>query len=287
MVLARQFSFHRNYPLALLTSVTSLARLSLARAELLVFAELVLQLCAELGPARGLLTSALVDVVLQWTRPRTNKRTEQLHARAALGLVRKVAVIICGDSRQSFQFLYHQLRARLLDASKCDDHEDTYGNFCMETKGILLDIIILMSRTRSSSSELEGEFELVSDLDVEPDTNNNSQEAAKNGTILELNSSSVLDGRTVEEVSRRSDVEVLRDPVTTETNANMTTANVTTVTSVTTVSTLTSPCRSVSSVRLLTPGMIEEDSKSFVASGRQRAMSMAARSCEVTPYQVS
>ena len=138
----------------LLSSVTSLARLSLAGAELLVFAELVLQLCAELGPARGLLTSALVDVVLQWTRPRTNKRTEQLHARAALGLVRKVAVIICGDSRQSFQFLYHQLRARLLDASKCDDHEDTYGNLCMETKGILLDIIILMSRTRSSSSEL-------------------------------------------------------------------------------------------------------------------------------------
>ena len=265
MVLARQFSFHRNYPLALLTSVTSLARLSLARAELLVFAELALQLCAELGPARGLLTSALVDVVLQWTRPRTNKRTEQLHARAALGLVRKVAVIICGDSRQSFQFLYHQLRARLLDASKCDDHEDTYGNFCMETKGILLDIIILMSRTRSSSSELEGEFELVSDLDVEPDTNNNHpQEAAKNGTIQELNSSSVLDGRTVEEASRRSDVEVLRDPVTTETNANMATANVTTVTSVSTVSTLTSPCRSVSSVRLLTPGMIEEDSKSSV-----------------------
>ena len=154
MVLARQFSFHRNYPLALLSSVTSLARLSLARAELLVFAELVLQLCAELGAARGLLTSALVDVVLQWTRPRTNKRTEQLHARAALGLVRKVAVIICGDSRQSFQFLYHQLRARLLDAPKCDDHENTYGNLCMETKGILLDIIILMSRTRSSSSEL-------------------------------------------------------------------------------------------------------------------------------------
>ena len=96
----------------LLSSVTSLARLSLAGAELLVFAELVLQLCAELGAARGLLTSALVDVVLRWTRPRTNKRTEQLHARAALGLVRKVAVIICGDSRQSFQFLYHQLRAR-------------------------------------------------------------------------------------------------------------------------------------------------------------------------------
>ena len=93
MVLARQFSFHRNYPLALLSSVTSLARLSLARAELLVIAELVLQLCAELGAARGLLTSALVDVVLQWTRPW------------------KVAVIICGDSRQSFQFLYHQLRA--------------------------------------------------------------------------------------------------------------------------------------------------------------------------------
>ena len=44
MVLARQFSFHRNYPLALLSSVTSLARLSLARAELQVSAELVLQL---------------------------------------------------------------------------------------------------------------------------------------------------------------------------------------------------------------------------------------------------
>ena len=83
---------------------------------------------------------------------------------------------------------------------------------------------------------------------------------------------------------------MLRDPVTTEINANVATANVTTlntVTSVTTVSTLTSPSRSVSSVKLLTPGMIEEDSKSFVATGRQRAMSMAARSCEVTPYQVS
>ena len=196
-----------------------------------------------------------MDVVLQWTRPR------------------KVAVIICGDSRQSFQFLYHQLRARLLDAPKCDDHEDTYGNFCMETKGILLDIIILMSRTRSSSSELEGEFELVSDLDVEPDTNNNNQEAVKNGTIQELNSSSVLDGRTVEEASRRSDEEVLRDPVTTEINANVSTADVTTlttVTSVTTVSTLTSPSRSVSSVRLLTPGMIEEDSShSWPRGGRE------------------
>ena len=83
---------------------------------------------------------------------------------------------------------------------------------------------------------------------------------------------------------------MLRDPVTREINANVATANVTTLntaTSVTTVSTLTSPSRSVSSVRLLTPGMIEEDSKSFVATGRQRAMSMAARSCEVTPYQVS
>ena len=79
----------------------------------------------------------------------------------------------------------------------------------------------------------------MNDLDVEPDTNNNNQEAVKNGTIQEIHSSSVLDGRTVEEASRRSDVEVLRDPVTTETNANVATANVTTVTSVTTVSTLT------------------------------------------------
>ena len=82
----------------------------------------------------------------------------------------------------------------------------------------------------------------MNDLDVEPDTNNNNQEAVKNGTIQEIHSSSVLDGRTVEEASRRSDVEVLRDPVTTETNANVATTDVTTlttVTSVTTVSTLT------------------------------------------------
>ena len=90
LVLARQFNFHRNYPLALINSITRLGRQNLDENEMLMFVDLTVRICQELGGARNLMTSSLVDILLQWTMPRMNKRLEVQQARVALDLVKKV-----------------------------------------------------------------------------------------------------------------------------------------------------------------------------------------------------
>ena len=94
MVLARQFNFHRNYPLALINSFNSITRLgrqNLDENEMLMFVDLTVRICQELGGARNLMTSSLVDILLQWTMPRMNKRLEVQQAKVALDLVKKVS----------------------------------------------------------------------------------------------------------------------------------------------------------------------------------------------------
>ena len=91
MVLARQFNFHRNYPLALINSITRLGRQNLDENEMLMFVDLTVRICQELGGARNLMTSSLVDILLQWTMPRMNKRLEVQQAKVALDLVKKVS----------------------------------------------------------------------------------------------------------------------------------------------------------------------------------------------------
>ena len=57
------------------------------------------------------------------------------------------------DSKYSFQFVYHQIRARLLGSSKTDfSQESNYGVLCYETKSILLDILIAMCRLKDPKS---------------------------------------------------------------------------------------------------------------------------------------
>ena len=52
MVLARQFNFHRNYPLALINSMTRLGRQNLDEKEMLMFVDLTVRISQEL---RGIL----------------------------------------------------------------------------------------------------------------------------------------------------------------------------------------------------------------------------------------
>ena len=58
LVLVRQFSFHRNYPLALATSLSQLARLQSCSTSP-AFLHLIMVVLEELGPANHLLTSPL------------------------------------------------------------------------------------------------------------------------------------------------------------------------------------------------------------------------------------
>ena len=48
----------------------------------------------------------------------------------------------------SFQFVYHQIRARLLSASKSDSSQASadFGGLCYEAKSVLMDILIVMVR---------------------------------------------------------------------------------------------------------------------------------------------
>jgi len=177
LVLAKQFNFHRNYPLALASSLTTLAKQDLVQSQLVIFVNLLIKVYHDLGAARSLLTSPLVDIVLHWTLPKLNKRSELAMCKAALELIKKTGQSILEDGCQSFQFLYHQIRARLLSASKSDTNEDSnYGNFCFETKSVILDIIIVLSRVTETVSILNFVFPLEKELVVEStyETNNNN-----------------------------------------------------------------------------------------------------------------
>ena len=58
LVLVRQFSFHRNYPLALASSLSQMARLQSCSTSP-AFIDLIMMVLEELGPAKNLLTSPL------------------------------------------------------------------------------------------------------------------------------------------------------------------------------------------------------------------------------------
>ena len=252
--LARQFNFHRNYPLALVTSLTNLAKLNMSSDEMNMFVDLILRICKELDGARCLVTSSIVDIILQWTLPKLNKRNEIYQAKSALKLTMKLSALIYEDSRNSFQFLYHQLRTRLLGASKSDIQEDcNYGNFCFETKSVLLDILFVLVRARAqqgSSSSLE--FLLEEHLDVE----------------------SVSTGGHQSDISHRrgSYHDILEDK-----SEKMECCE---------------PSRQAhkeASVKLLTPKMIEEDGASLNVNNnnnvKEEAKGKEMKKCEVLPYQ--
>ena len=151
LVLVRQFSFHRNYPLALVNSLSEMAKLRCC-STVPGFVDLIMIVLEELGTARNLLTSPIVDMILQWTLPQMNKKQEVGQSGLALKLVEKVGQFLWEDSRYSFQFVYHQIRARLLGSSKTDfSLESNYGVLCYESKSILLDILIAMCMLNCSS----------------------------------------------------------------------------------------------------------------------------------------
>ena len=152
LVLVRQFSFHRNYPLALVNCLSEMAKLKCCSTSP-GFLDLMMIVVEELGTARNLLTSPMVDMILQWTMPQMNKKQEVGQSSLALKLVEEVGQFVWEDSKYSFQFVYHQIRARLLGSSKTDfSRESNYGVLCYETKSILLDILIAMCRLRDSQS---------------------------------------------------------------------------------------------------------------------------------------
>jgi len=177
LVLVRQFSFHRNYPLALATSLSQMARLKSCSTSP-AFIDLIMMVLEELGPANNLLTSPLVDMILQWTMPQINKKQEMSQTSMALKLVQTAGGFIWRDSMYSFQFVYHQIRARLLSFSKSDFSQASgdFGVLCYEAKSVLMDILIVMVRLQ----EREGfylEPRLVMDMaeKVVGEENNNAK----------------------------------------------------------------------------------------------------------------
>jgi len=266
LVLARQFNFHRNYPLALINSITRLGRQNLDENEMLMFVDLTVRICQELGGARNLMTSSLVDILLQWTMPRMNKRLELQQAKVALDLVKKVSLSISMDSKYSFQFLYHQIRARLIGASKGDFQEDSsYGTFCFETKSVLLDILIVLSRIKLPSfASSDSDYVLEGDLYVDVEANNNISELVKEGSRhkVQADVNSSVNSHSEEVLSRTSDKDksdLVESP------------------------SLTIPRPSGPSIKLITPKMFEMQSKTI--DGTSSRVREVHSSFEVTPYQ--
>ena len=189
LVLVRQFSFHRNYPLALASSLSELAGQKTCLTPSLV--DLIILVLAELGPAKNLVTSPLVDMILQWTLPQMNKKQEVNHALLALKLVQTAGGFIWTDSKYSFQFVYHQIRTRLLSFSKTDTSQAAhYGLLCYEAKSVLLDILIAMSRLQDT--ELEGDmpdFYLEPRLVISP-----AGKAEENNNLLGVKAVTTGDG---------------------------------------------------------------------------------------------
>ena len=87
-------------------------------------------------------------MILQWTMPQINKKQEMSQTSMALKLVQTAGGFIWRDSMYSFQFVYHQIRARLLSASKSDSSQASadFGGLCYEAKSVLMDILIVMVR---------------------------------------------------------------------------------------------------------------------------------------------
>ena len=96
LVLVRQFSFHRNYPLALVNCLSEMAKLKCCSTAP-DFVDLIMVVVEELGTARNLLTSPIVDMILQWTMPQLNKKQEVGQSALALRLVEKAGQCIWED----------------------------------------------------------------------------------------------------------------------------------------------------------------------------------------------
>lgn len=178
------------------------------------------------------------------------------------------------DSKYSFQFLYHQIRARLIGASKSDFQEDSnYGNFCFETKSVLLDILIVLSRIKLPSFvSPESDYVLEADLDVDVEANNNISdlvnEGSKHKIEADINSSYV---NTEDIISKKTDIETLRDSSNdySDQKAKLSPR-------------LSLPRPSAPSIKLLTPGMFEEEPDILASTSLVREVNS---SLEVTPYQ--
>merc|ERR1719436_2182270 len=240
LVLVRQFSFNRNYHLALVNSLSDMAKLK----------------CCSTAPA-------FVDMILQWTMPQMNKKQEVGQSSLALKLVEEVGQFVWEDSKYSFQFVYHQIRARLLGSSKTDfSQESNYGVLCYETKSILLDILIAMCRLKDPKSPggffLEPRLVMAGSVkSVEVEENNNNGVETEAETETEGKSSSYNSVFFSEKPSLKQDEpgEVTGEEHKVKPEDR----------SIYTRSVMTASIRS-SSVKLLTPQMIEDDMKSRMSS---------------------
>ena len=127
----------------------------------------------------------------------------------------KVSLSISMDSKYSFQFLYHQIRARLIGASKSDFQEDSnYGNFCFETKSVLLDILIVPSRIKLPSfSSTDSDYVLEGDLYVDVEANNNISELVKEGSKHKVHAdvNSSVNSYKEDVLSRKSDIDIIHE----------------------------------------------------------------------------
>ena len=269
LVLVRQFSFHRNYPLALVNSLSELAKHKCCSTAP-GFVDLIIRVLEELGSARNLLTSPIVDMVLQWTMPQMNKKQEVSQSGLALKLVEEVGQFVWEDSKYSFQFVYHQIRARLLGSSKTDfSQESNYGVLCFETKSILLDILIAMCRLRDNQGFfLEPRLVMAgSDKPAEGEENNNnnggqgdggpgqagaegkSNSGSSQNSVFYSEKHSLKKDQPGDGAEEEGQSSSLKQPDETIYSRSVMTASI----------------RS-SSVRLLTPQMIEDDMKSRMSS---------------------
>ena len=177
-------------------------------------------------------------MILQWTMPQLNKKQELRQTSMALKLVQAVGGFIWRDSMYSFQFLYHQVRARLLSSSRADSSLafGDFGVLCYEAKSVLVDILIVMCRLRDREGfYLEPRLVINSAdkvVEEEENNNNNNAQCEKEEEIGELVAGAyeVVSTRESEGVSHYSSLE--RSVMT------------------------------LSPVKLLTPKMIEDDVQS-------------------------
>jgi len=269
LMIARQFNFHKNYPLALVTSISNLAKHNFEMPELLVFVDLIVKICEELGNGRSLITSSIVDILLHWTLPKSNKKVELVQVKVALALVKKVSKFVFEESLQSFQFLYYQIRARLLSASKSDVHDDcNFGHLCFESKSILLDTLIVLCRARKKSTLLDADFILEEDLDIVVEANNNSSVY-----VMKLNENPFSHPFLAKSASNPEDHPVRKPTV--AVCENSPTDKKEDVPSL-------SKSPTYPSVKLLTPRMIEEETKSAFAS---YSADQEVKRLQLSPYQ--
>ena len=245
--------------------------------ELFILVDLIVKICEELGNAKSLITSSIVDILLHWTLPKSNKKLELMQSKVALSLVKKVSIFVFEESLQSFQFLYFQIRARLLSASKSDSQDDfNYGHLCSESKSVLVDMLIVLCRARKKSSLHDADFILEEDLDIVVETNNNSSSYVMKVHENPFSHPFLAVGVNSSQCSNPEDLSAKTPMVTVAENSP---AEAEMKESFPTLS--KSPTYPLNTVKLLTPGMIEEETAFASYSADQDS-----RGLQVLPYQV-